>query len=240
MGIKQRAWALAVVLCAGLFGAACASAAPITIAVSGRLTSVDAGLAEAFSVGQGFTFVYSFDSETPDIGAGPLFGTYRNGVTDAVLSLAGRSFSAHSGTVGVMNDNGGFDRFSVTAPVPGSDALGPAIGGRFPYFVGIELTDSSGTALNSDELPLGAPVPADYDVRAFELAFATEFNSIVAFGVQRVYGIVTDSYEVPAPATALLLLPLLPLVFRRLIPRRSRQQHAQVLRPAVGERGDAG
>jgi hypothetical protein len=158
------------VLCAPLQHA---DAEPITIAFDARVELVeDAGgfLGGAIAVGDRISFVYTYDSTTPDTNPLPPVGDYWHTTSPFGIRLTVNGLEFHtdpndvSFLVEIVNDHYATDNYllrsynnvfdvSVPSPHPGS---------VLENHISWQLDDPTATALSSTSLPTERPVLADW------------------------------------------------------------------------------
>jgi hypothetical protein len=198
-------------LCALMLHASPASAAPITIRATGVVDFVPVELAAAFSVGDTFTALYTFESTTPPRGGSTSVQAVFDAVTVAHITIGSYTASAADALPNgeIQVDNGPApgitDRYAmVTSTAFG--LVGPSVGGRPITFAGFRMDDST-NAVFSDALilPLG-PSLSDFDSSAFFVFFDDVF----------VFGHLTSITQVPEPVGgALIALGLAAMAVRR-------------------------
>lgn len=145
-------------------------AAPVTYYFGGQLSWVHPELSPALSAGNEFNGTFTYESTTVDsspadpnrgyYGPGPAFSATINALT---FSTAGGG----SGTVAVVNNLSGKDRFEATSA--DSATTGPSINGYIPKAFFLFMDDYTGSAFNSDALPASEVDLALFDVSSFEL-----------------------------------------------------------------------
>lgn len=148
-----------------------ANAAPITIEINAELSFVNDFanvLGGAFSPGDSLSGRYTYDSSTTDSNALPTVGDYWHTGSQFGMTILGGGFVFQTNSSDVdflveMVDN--------NPPTTPSDAYIARSysnlnisNGAFIDTIAIELQDSSATVLNNTNLPLGAPVLADWPV----------------------------------------------------------------------------
>ena len=186
-------------LCMAHLLAGTATAQLVTFMYGGTVTSVDAPLASAFSVGDTLTGTYTTNLATADSDASATGGEYFSPFT---------AFSAvfSSGYMATLNPGGPFtdtmllnddpiDIYSVLASV-----TGPSVGGQTADRIILNLLANAAPSnlVTSDDLPLTPPNVALADIKEGSLRFSS-LNSFVRFGI-------TSLALVPEPATVWLML----------------------------------
>jgi len=190
-----------------------AQAVPITIEITGNITSVggDVGsIPSTIYAGVSFTGTYTYDSLTLDSDPDPHRGIY---VHDAPYGLSiilgGYEFKTapnHTGNfeMQISDDssvNGVWDYYAV-----GSDQIISVPSSGFTTnYISWGLGDSTHTALSSDALPVIAPVLTNWDRNVLTISGSGEHGLSIK-------GTVTQA--VPEPLTGVLMLIGL-LFFRR-------------------------
>ena len=193
-----------VSLLAVLLLAPAANASTITVSLTGTVTSVDAAIASAFTVGDAVSGSFQFDGQAVDTEPDSAIGEYYPALTS--LSISFGSYSASLGPDGgeiFTNLHG----FSMLSSAIGADVAGFSLA-RFP----IEMVLSN----TSDVFPDDA-IPSQVDLAAFATRSITlQFiDGNVGYLVQA--SVDSLAYTVPEPgALGLLGLGgLLPAVRRR-------------------------
>ncbi|MDO8302447.1 MAG: hypothetical protein Q7T18_04305 [Sedimentisphaerales bacterium] len=191
----------ALLSCGGL-----AQAVPITIAISGYVTSVNdmySNLDGKINVGDSITGTYTFDTAISEL------SVYNYYALPAGVSLDIGTFHFQTDpanvwvTLGVINnDSAGEDWYSVYSHnnLPLSD------GTRVVDIV-FGLRDPTGTALSSDAFPLIAP-----DLSKWGNALTID---IARGGTHTIRGLITSAVLVPEPCSVLLLITGLSLIRRQ-------------------------
>jgi len=189
--------------CGGL-----AQAVPITIEITGNITSVSgSGLPGTVYIGDIFTGTYTYDSDTLDSAPSAQLGEYQyNSPYGITLSLGGYEFKTapnHVGQFGMWigNDDsvpplgeGVWDYYLVRSY---QNVSVPSVGFTI-LSIRWDLWDSKHTALFSDTLPITAPVLTDWNFNLLEISF-------VGYGLS-IYGTVTQAVLVPEPLTGVLMI----------------------------------
>lgn len=189
-----------------------AQAAPVTYYFGGQLSYVDSNLSPTLAVGNGFSGSFTYESTAADSLPGdPNRGFYGPGpaFTVTINSLPFSITGGGAGSVGVEQLIG-TDRFSVgsgDAPTTGSN-----INGYFAWSFTLFMSDSTGSAFDSDALPSSELNLALFDNSLFQLDFFNEQNlsPTASVGGRLTYLSLTDPNSgnaVPEPST-LHLLPL--------------------------------
>ncbi|MFA6426812.1 MAG: PEP-CTERM sorting domain-containing protein [Phycisphaerae bacterium] len=191
-----------VLLCCG----GLAQAVPITIQISGNITSASGvSLPSTIHTGSTFTGTYTYDSAAPDSDANPQRGKYLyNSPYGISLSLGGYTFATATSHVGqfemlIKNDD------SFNLPVTDyytvfsdKNAAISSLGFTIEDIIW-NLRDSIHTAISSDALPVTAPVLTNWN-----------YNVLTIYGDDSlghgfsIYGAVTQA--TPEPATSILIM----------------------------------
>lgn len=193
--------AAAAVLAGGMLGVSPGHAASITINFSGTVSSVGAGVASDFSVGDPLTGSLTYESTTAPVGGGTSTTAVFNALTAMSFTIGGYAASGAGGPDVQMGNQDGAaeltDRFAALSRA--SDGLTGADVNGLPLFAfGIRLDDTSG-AVFSDALVLPTSLDlADFDISNFFLFF-DGFN-------QPVSGSLTSLSVVGVPEPAMLAL----------------------------------
>lgn len=183
----------------------------LTFRFKGTVNQVAPELAGAFSVGQGIFGSYSFDSaETDSQSNEPNVGLYAyDSFRFRIGDYAGAADDPGGHGIGVFNDIGpppSHDIYRVQnnrgIPQP---ILADPVAGYIPVEVSFQLTDLTGTALDSDALPLIPPDLSDFGyVRGFRLSFV-EPGNVGGGPFFAVLGKVISVSSIPEPATVVLM-----------------------------------
>lgn len=187
--------------CLILFSITPAQAVPVTIEISGTLTSIgEHDLLDAIQVNDTFTGSYTYDTSIPDSDPRENVGSY-SFETNFRLLIGGYEFKTVNDQnlkawqkgyqLTIANDYSGsearYDWYYVRSnrvePVSGIDAI----------YMMWELYDYDHDAIGSDELISAAPVLADWDHNLLSI-----FSD--ASGSFRLYGNVTQVNVIPEPA----------------------------------------
>jgi hypothetical protein len=190
---------LIFVICAISFCTQQAQAVPITIEISGEVTSASgSGLPSSIYEGVTFTGTYTYKSSTEISGDGHHLHDSPYGIT---LSLGGYEFKTTPSHVGqfdmwIMDDlllNGVKDYYLVRSheniSVP---SLGLTVGSII-----WDLIDNTHMALSSDDLPLTAPVLTEWDYNYFEIYGFDDLGGLLIKG--------TVTQAIPEPLTGVLM-----------------------------------
>jgi hypothetical protein len=195
-----------LVLAVFLFFGKQLQAAPITIQISGTITSAS-GASLPSSIHQGTTFMgtYTYESSAFDSDTNPNQGMYQYDSPYGIsIILGGYEFKTSSNHVGefdiiIKNDvtmDGVVDYytvFSTSQSIPSIDFT--------PGSIIWNLRDSDHTALYSDILPIAAPTLNDWNYNNLSIR---AFDSL-GYGIS-IYGTVTQVELVPEPLTGFLLV----------------------------------
>ena len=183
------------ILLAVLLVCATANAYLIQIGVEGIVTG-GAGL--NIHVGDAITGYYTYESTTLDSDPEPTGGLYLNyGLPYGIsLSIGGFTFQTNPNNVdiGIINEPG-WDGYSVS-----SEYLLPLSNGTTVNVVYWHLNNDTGTALDSDLLPLTLPVLSKWNDNSLYINCGPRESDSVVIGE------ITDVYLIPEPATILLIL----------------------------------
>ncbi|MFA6187058.1 MAG: hypothetical protein WC770_07610 [Phycisphaerae bacterium] len=196
---------VAVLLCCG----GLSQAAPITIQISGNITSIagyTAAIPSTIHAGVTFTGTYTYDSLASDSDSSVQRGVYQHNSPYGIsISLGGYTFATAPNHVGkfVMiiknNDttNGVIDCYTVFSAYQNIPSIGFA-----PDSISWNLRDSTYDALSSDALPATAPVLTDwnYNVLSIGGVYGPDLYGLT------IYGTVTQAILVPEPLTGLLMI----------------------------------
>jgi len=184
----------------------CAQAVPITIAISGNVTSASgSGLPGTIHAGVSFTGTYTYDSNTPDSDTSPIWGVYQHNSPYGIsIAIGGYEFKTASNHVGqfkirITNDdpvNGPKDYYTVFSD---ENVVIPSAGLTIDY-IKWGLSDSTYTAFSSDTLPVTAPVLTDWNYNVLDIH---GFDSL-GHGLY-IYGTVTQAV-IPEPLTVSLMM----------------------------------
>lgn len=181
-----------------------AKATPITIQITGHVTSVCSGLPDTIQVGTPFVGTYTYDSEATASTINGIGSHYvYNAPYGISISLGGYEFLTAPNHVGqfdiwVANNyssNGVKDYYQVTSQYQNISI--PDAGFNFCRIVW-SLSDSSHSALSSDALPVTAPVLKDWNYNFVEISGPTGGPLLIG-------GTVTDATVIPEPLTGILM-----------------------------------
>jgi len=167
--------------------------------VQGLVNFVSPELADAFSIGDNYDLIYTFEATTPDSTGSGSIGNF-----DAVLSVEIKvgSYSAYfssfsTNRITVQNNVSGFDRYRVDlSGISGPSAAGLPLSDQFPALL---LTDFSETAFADDTLPVNALDLNDFGVNTFLALFfrlPDESNALVQASVDS-FDVIQSFREVP-------------------------------------------
>jgi hypothetical protein len=187
--------------------------------------------AGTFSFGQSVSGSFVIDTSVPDSSGDPIAGDFLGAVTSLNVTIGGYNASATGGDAYTFMDF--FDTVFVggfinAGQFDGSAAVsGPAIGGLALGGIGLQLTDSTGTALASDALP--SPITLlDFDSSFGFLDFYDPQDlqaEIVSFGFS------LDSIETASQLSATGSLSLLSLGILSVVVLRRRRIQKQETNP---------
>jgi hypothetical protein len=216
-------------------------AAAMTVEVSGKIFATayapeQPETAAAFKIGEPYVITYEWNgpgavlpaplgstvASYPNAGNTLLFSSDDYWISSAVVGYA---LSGQAGIYSRVNVSSRWYQFSSSPETPLSFTA--LLDGRFPYYVGIELDDPTGTSLLT--LDLTSPVfdLADYPVRQLEIAFAKQIVPSYATDVIRVRGTIDSMTLVTAiPEPRSILLALMGTVVVAGAARRATRAHA--------------
>lgn len=206
-------------------------AASDSIKVTGTITSTtNASLLDAFSIGEKYQF--QFEWTGPTQATSP--GNFLKSGSSLVFQSAQYGISASFVDYYLRLDtNVPFARVNISSRwFPGNQnystplEYSSTVAGRFPYYVGLEMTDPTGSAFTSLQLTTPLFAIQDFSQREFEIAFASQISSSSADGVVRIFGTVDDISlvaQVPEiPSQVLLLSGLIATAaLRRILQRHN-------------------
>lgn len=186
-----------------LLSAPLAKAVPVTIEISGEVTSASgSGLPDTIYAGIGFTGTYTYDTSTLDSDIDPQRGVYEHdspyGISIVMGGYEFKTATSHTGQfeMRIIDDfllNGVKDYYLVRSheniSVP---SLGLTVG-----TILWDLMDNTHMALSSSDLPLTAPVLADWDYNYFKIYGFGDLDLLIR-------GTVTQA--VPEPLTGVLMV----------------------------------
>ncbi|MFA6426723.1 MAG: hypothetical protein WCW64_11170 [Phycisphaerae bacterium] len=196
--------ALVILLCCG----GLAQAVPITIQITGNITSVG-GYTEAIPstihAGVTFTGIYTYDSATPDSDSSVHRGVYqRNSPYGISIVVGGYEFKTAPNHVNqfkmlITNDdpvNGVHDYYTVLGY---QNISIPSIGFEVEY-ISWKLGDSTHSVLSSDALPATVPVLTDWNSNVLKIGglYGPNLSGL------SIYGTVTQ--VTPEPLTGILMI----------------------------------
>ena len=209
-GILSARIASIFVLATLLLSAPLAQAVPVTIEITGEVTSASgSALPDTIYEGVNFIGAYTYESSTEDSGDGHYLHDSPYGIS---IVLGGYEFKTVLSHVGqfdmrIADDlllNGVKDYYSVLSQYENISV--PSVG----FNIGTirwDLIDNTHLALSSGDLPLTAPVLTDWDYNYFEILGSDGLGN----GLW-IRGTVTQA--VPEPLTGVLML-IGVLFFRR-------------------------
>jgi hypothetical protein len=211
-GIVSAPIATLLVFATILLSAPLVHALPITIEITGNVTSVG-GYTEAIPdtiyEGVAFAGTYTYESSTVDSGDGHYVHDAPYGI---ILSLGGYEFKTAPGHVGQfdmriaddLEGNGVWDYYLVRSYENVADPSVDFIIDSIEW----NLWDSTHTALSSGDLPATVPVLTDWDHNVFKIhgLYGPNLSGL------SIYGTVTQA--VPEPSSVVLML-IGVLFFRR-------------------------
>ena len=207
------------------------TAAADSIRVTGTITNTtDVSLLDVFSIGEKYQFQFDWSGPTPATSPGNFLKS------GSSLEFQGAQYEISASFVDYylrLDPNVPFARINISSRwFPGNPnysaplEYSSTVAGRFPYYIGLEMTDPTGSAFTS--LQLTAPLfpTQNFSQRGFEIAFASQISSASADGVVRVFGTVDDITlvaEVPeVPSQTLLLSGLfVTAALRRILKRHT-------------------
>jgi hypothetical protein len=201
-GIEMKKRQIAILVLVGLLlGAVEIQATPITIQISGTITSASGDMLPAtINAGDTFTGSYTYESSTPDSGGGHYVHDTPYGIS---LSLGGYTFMTTPGhtdsfDMRIADDlvtNGTKDFYSVRSEF--SNVSTPSLGFNIDS-IRWDLWDTTHTALSSGDMPIVAPILAAWDLNELSI------TNYVGGGLF-IKGTVTQAIVIPEPLTAVLM-----------------------------------
>lgn len=197
-----------------LFAGGMARAVPVTIQITGNVTSVSgSAITGAIYVNDIFTGTYTYNSDTSDSDSSPQRGEYRHNSPYGIdLFIGGFEFKTDpaqtSGrfVIGIGDNvvsNGTNDYYSVHSD-QNAYTNGLWVGG-----ISWELGDSTHTAISSTALPVTAPVLSAWNYNHVEIYGGDNLHGF------SIYGTVTQATLVPEPVTGILMAMGVLLLRRR-------------------------
>jgi hypothetical protein len=200
-----------------------AQAVPVTIEITGNVTSASgSGLPDTIYEGVTFTGTYTYDSSTSDSDDSPYIGKYEHNSPYGIsLLLGGYEFKTTSDHIckfhiSIKNDDPQvnlWDYYMVESDEIISD---PPVGFSVGHIRWV-LGDITHTALGSDALPATAPVLTDWGYNALKISGSGDLGNILIEG--------TVTQAVPEPLTGVLML--IGVLFLK---RKGKAMNAQKLR----------
>lgn len=195
------------VLATLLLPATLAQAVPVTIEITGNVTSASgSGLPGTIYEGVTFTGTYTYDSSTPDSDTDPQRGVYEHdapyGLSIVVGGYEFKTAPSHTGNFEMrigddLSSNGVKDWYTVFSDenvlVPPTE---PSIDwvGLFRW----DLWDTTHSALSSDALPLTNPYLTDWDHNVLEI-YGYGFGNLSIIKC-------TVTQAVPEPSSVVLII----------------------------------
>lgn len=202
---------------------AMSGASALTVQVTGHITNTgyapeEPETAATFQVGDYYTLTYEWIGPGAPLAApvGSTVSWYPNAGSSLLLAtdgyqiaagVVGYALSGQAGIYSRVNISSRWYQFSNSPETPLTFTA--ELDGRFPYYVGIELNDPTGTSLPTLELTGPSFDLAGFPERQLEIAFARTISPASANEVIRVFGTVesmTVLTPVPEPSTAALAL----------------------------------
>lgn len=203
--MKTKVITLALVTCCW----AClnqAQAVPITIEINGNVTSVGGDVGSVPSTiyeGVTFTGTYTYDSSTSDSDASPYIGKYEHNSPYGIsLLLGGYEFKTAANHIGkfhisIHNDDPQANLWDFYMAESDEIVSVPPVGFSVDY-IRWSLGDSTHTALDSDALPVTAPVLTDWGYNALKIFGSGDLGGLLIEG--------TVTQAVPEPLTGVLMV----------------------------------
>jgi hypothetical protein len=197
-----------------LFSAPLAKAVPITIEITGNITSVEGDVGSVPSTiyaGVSFTGTYTYDSSTSDSDASPYIGEYvHNSPYGISLLLGGYEFNTASNHIGkfnisIRNDDPQSNLWDYYVAESDEIVSIPPVGFSVDHIRWV-LGDSTHTAIDSDALPVTAPVLTDWGYNVLRISGSGDLGGLFIKG--------TVTQAVPEPLTGVLMVIGL-FLFRR-------------------------
>lgn len=189
-----------------LFTVGAARAVPITIEITGNVTSVggDVGsIPSTIYTGVSFTGTYTYDASTPDLDASPYRGEYEHNSPYGIsLHLGGYEFETMANHIGkfhisISNDDPQGNLWDYYIAESDEIVSDPPAGFTVDY-IRWALGDITHTALDSDALPITVPVLTDWGYNSLSIFGSGDHGGILIEG--------TVSQAVPEPVTGVLMV----------------------------------
>ena len=178
-----------------LLAGGAARGAIVTIGITGDVTKIEgtAGVLEGrIDIGDIFSGSYTYDSSAAGLNGSYQFNTMPFGIS---LNMGDLLFASDPQNVDFLIEvsNDSIDSYFVSS----SNNL-PVLSGVIVSAIHWQLEDDTGTAINSDALPLTAPFLSDWQ--------SLNYLSITCRGFAgvRIEGTITEAYIIPEPATILM------------------------------------
>lgn len=208
-GILSARIAPIFVLATFLLSAPLAQAVPITIEISGEVTSVGGDVESVPSTiyaGVTFTGTYTYDSSTQDSDADPQRGVYEHDAPYGIsIVLAGYEFKTAPDHIGKFEmqigddlvSNGVKDFYTVFS---GENILVPPADSSIDWagWFRWDLWDTTHSVLSSDALPLTNPYLTDWDHNVLEI-YGYGFGNLSIIKC-------TVTHAVPEPSSVVLMI----------------------------------
>lgn len=212
-------WSLLTLLLFGLLPASWIGSAQAasTVIITGTISTFQAGLESAFSVGQPYSIEYTWQGLGVDVAPNPSTGSY--------YPRAGANLTFRTGSYEITAPDAAYEFFPggnfaivsatwLAATLPGTTLSGSApLSDRNPYLIQLEFLPHP----NSLE-------PAPYWVTPpsgkLTVGFATSVTSDVAFGAVFAYGTIDSVSAIPEPGSLALMLVGLAVLCRVTRPTR--------------------
>jgi len=187
-----------------LLSAPLAKAVPITIEITGEVTSVSgSGLPDTIYEGFTFTGTYTYDSSTSDSDSDPQRGLYLHDSPYGISILLGdyefKTAPSHMDQfeMGIINDdpvNGLHDYYAVFS----DENVSPSHPSFNISSIRWDLSDSTYDAISSDALPTTAPLLSAWDYNYLEIYGGNSQGGLYIGG--------TVTQAVPEPMTSIILV----------------------------------
>ena len=145
----------AVCACALLFIAASTNAALLTMRFEGPLTYVHPELDGAFSIGDVYTALVTYESSTPDSNTAPDTGSYGYAITSIDVQVGSYVATSNGGNITVYNNadpDSMRDAIFFSSSI-GFGLTGAPVGNLTPIGFLVQLDERSGTALSNTDIP---------------------------------------------------------------------------------------
>lgn len=204
--MEKRKTKLFLILVTSLFCYGIAEAVPVTIKITGTITSIrdleDYPYDEIINIGDTFTGTYSYNSATLDSCTSSNYGCYSYdspyGFNVSLGGLEFKTVDSHDDQfkIAICNDYS-YDRYTVESSQNTPLSTGIAVN-RIAW----DIYDDTHSALSSDSLTTEAPIINAWSGNTFSIGCGGFPGGNATFAI---WGTVTNAEVIPEPATLAIL-----------------------------------